>query len=106
MRENRYQKEVIDCLKHMFPGCMVLKNDTALRQGIPDLLVLFEDKWAALEVKASYDSPCQPNQDYYVRLMNDMSFAAFICPENEEEVLYELQQAFGARRTSRFPQPK
>jgi len=102
MRENRYQKEVIERLKRQFPGCMVLKNDTALRQGIPDLLILFEDKWAMLEVKASLESPFQPNQEYYLRLLNDMSFADFICPENENEVMYELQQAFEFRRAARL----
>lgn len=93
MRENAYQRNLIIELKRRFPGCIVLKNDAGYIQGIPDLLILYNDRWAALEVKSSFDSEEQPNQDYYVSEMDKMSFAAFIYPENEEEVLYALQQA-------------
>jgi hypothetical protein len=51
-----------------------------------------------LEVKASADAPEQPNQEYYVNSLDAMSFAAFIYPENEEEVLDDLQSAFERRR--------
>jgi hypothetical protein len=90
--ESGFQDGLIRDLKHMFPGCMVFKMDQM--QGIPDLLILYEDKWAALECKKSANARRQPNQTYYVDKMNDMSFADFICPENKEEVLYELQQTF------------
>lgn len=94
MQERHYQAQLIKKLRRMFPGCMILKNDTDYLQGVPDLLILFGDRWAALEVKAYEDAPEQPNQEYYVVEMNDMSFAAFIYPENEAEVLHALQQAF------------
>ena len=96
--ERDFQAKLIKKLKVMFPGCMVLKNDPEYIQGIPDLLVLYDDRWAALEVKKSSRASHRPNQDYYVKLMDDMSFAAFIFPENEEVILYELQQAFQCRR--------
>ena len=101
MRENDYQKGLKKKLKSMFPGCLVTKLDSSDIQGIPDLLVLYENKWAALEGKKSANAPHRPNQDYYVNLMNKMSFASFIYPENKEEVLYELQQAFRIRRPTR-----
>ena len=88
----------------MFPGCVILKNDAGYMQGIPDLLILFENKWAMLEVKASERSREQPNQNYFVELLDSMSFAAFIYPENEDEVLYALQQTFRPRRVTRVSQ--
>lgn len=95
MRERDYQARVIRRLKEQFPGCLVLKNDANYLQGVPDLLVLFSSTWGALEVKLALDGEIQPNQSYYVDLMDSMSFAAFICPENEEDVFYELQLTFG-----------
>jgi hypothetical protein len=101
MRESAFQTILIKDLHVLFPGCVVLKNDTLYQQGIPDLLVLYRNRWAMLEVKASADAPEQPNQAYYIDLFNGMSFAAFIYPENEEDVLYELQQSFSVRRQTR-----
>ena len=102
MKENEFQSELIKELKREFPGCMVLKNDPNYIQGIPDLLVLFKDKWAALECKRSEDASHRPNQEYYISLMDKMSFAKFIYPENKEEILDELQRSFRFRRTSRL----
>lgn len=94
MLENRFKTKLISELEEMFPGCMVLHTDPNEIQGIPDLLILYYNKWAALEGKRSANAPIRPNQAYYVDLMNDMSYASFIYPENKEEVLYELQQTF------------
>lgn len=94
MLESKFQAELIKELKRMFVGCLVMKLDSSYIQGIPDLLVLHKNKWAVLECKKSAGAKKQPNQPYYVDLLNDMSFSRFIYPENKEEVLYELQQAF------------
>lgn len=101
MLENRFKTKLIEELEYLFPGCIVIHLDPNEYQGIPDLLILWNDKWAALEGKKSADASHRPNQDYYVDLMNQMSYAAFIYPENKEEILYELQQAFGTRRATR-----
>jgi hypothetical protein len=98
MRESAYQAKLISKIHQMFVGCFIIRNDPEQNQGLPDLLILYGDKWAMLEVKISEEAYIQPNQEYYVRLFNDMSFAAFICPENEEEVLRALQSTFGTRR--------
>ena len=92
--ERDFQSKLIKKLKDEFEGCVVLKNDSSYIQGIPDLLVLFNDKWAMLECKRSSSASHRPNQEYYVDLLDKMSFSRFICPENEEEVLHELEQAF------------
>lgn len=101
MLENKFKTQLVNELEEMFPGCIVVHLDPNEIQGIPDLLVLYGNKWAALEGKKSANATHRPNQDYYVDLMNRMSFAAFIYPENKEEVLYELQQTFNVRRSAR-----
>jgi hypothetical protein len=102
MLERKYQAELIKRIRLRFPGCILLKNDSSYMQGMLDWILLWEDRWAMLEVKASRDSDEQPNQRYYVEQLNDMSFAAFIYPENEEEVLDEIQRQFEARRPARL----
>lgn len=96
MIESRFQRELIKEIKYLFNNCVVLKTDSNYIQGFPDLLILYNNNWAALECKRSIDECFSPNQEYYLRILNDMSFAAMVCPENKEGVLYELQQAFKA----------
>lgn len=96
--EKIFQSELIKELKELFPGCIILKNDPTYIQGIPDLLILFEDKWAALEVKKSITASHRPNQEFYVNKMGRMSYANFIYPENKEVILNELQETFFSRR--------
>lgn len=94
MTEAQYQSKLIRKLKRLFPGCEINKMDSSYQQGFPDLLILWKDRWAILEVKASANAERQPNQDYYIERLGSMSFAAYIYPENEKEVLNALQQAF------------
>lgn len=97
--ESGFQDKLVSELKTRFPGCMTFKMDQ--HQGIPDLLILYKNMWASLECKKSAKAKRQPNQEYYVGLMNEMSFSRFISPENKEEVLNELQQAFQPGRPAR-----
>lgn len=106
MRESQYQSQLIKKLYRMFPGCVIVKNDPRLIQGMPDILILFEDTWAMLEVKMDEYSRKQPNQDHYVGVFNKMSFASFINPETEEEVLYALQQSFRSIWEARLSKSK
>lgn len=105
-KEAVFQSSLIRELKKRFPGCIVTKLDSSHIQGIPDLLLLWGSRWAALECKRNKHASRQPNQTYYIDRMNDMSFARFIFPENKEEVLDELEQAFGTGRNARIPLPK
>lgn len=105
MRERDYQAKLIKKLKSLYPGCMILKNDSGYMQGIPDLTILYKDKWAALEVKAKTPKSAnafEPNQEWFLEKMGEMSFAACVYPENEEDVLNGIQQTFTSGRSSRL----
>lgn len=96
-KESKFQHNLIKKIEKRFEGSIVLKNDPTYIRGIPDLLILYKDKWAALECKKSeseYKQSPKPHQDFYVRYLNNMSFASFISPENEEEVLNDIQRTF------------
>ncbi len=93
-KESAFQAKLIKDLKAMLPGCVVLKNDPNYIQGVPDLLVLYNNRWAALECKRSKNASHRPNQEYYISKMDGMSFAAFVYPENREDILDELQRSF------------
>lgn len=103
MLESKFKGILKDRLKKEFPGCMVMHLDPTEIQGIPDLIILYKDRWAALEGKRYEKAHHQPNQEYYVKLMNQMSYAAFIYPENMEVIISELQQAFTSERQTRLP---
>lgn len=94
MLERKFQSELIKELKKRFPGCMVLKNDANYIQGFPDLTILHKDHWAVLECKKGEKEKHQPNQDYYVEKLNGMSYSAFICPENKQQIMSELEKIF------------
>ena len=93
--ESKFQKELMDEIRDRYPGCMILKNDSGYIQGIPDWTILYKDKWAVLEAKREEKATHQPNQDYYVDKLNDMSYSDFVYPENKDEVLNRLSRVFG-----------
>jgi hypothetical protein len=90
-RESEFQSKLKKEIKEKFPGCIVTKLDSGDIQGIPDLLILYNNRWATLENKRTKNAHKQPNQEYYVNKMNDMSFSRFIYPENKEEIMGELE---------------
>ena len=100
--ESKFELKLVREILREYPGAIILKNDANYLQGFPDRLILFEKKWAAFEVKAHSYSPHRINQDYYINLLNNMSFARFVYPENEEVFLHELQQALRSRRATRL----
>lgn len=99
--ESKFERALVRELLRLYPGAFILKNDANLIQGFPDRLILFEDRWAAFEVKADETSGHRSNQDYYVDILNQMSYAEFVYPNNKERFLYELQQALRAPRRAR-----
>lgn len=94
--ESEFAADLKGDLEARFPGCFIYKMDPLQVQGIPDLLVIHEEHWAMLETKRGFGSAKRPNQDHYVEKMNNLSFSAFINPQNRDEVLDALQTAFGA----------
>ena len=104
--ENKFQANLIKELRKTFRGCLVVKLDANYIQGIPDLLILYKDRWAALECKISKKASVRPNLKYYVDLLDNMSFARFIFPENKKEVLHELQRSLKVSRTARVSKRK
>lgn len=92
--ESKFQKDFIDKVKARYPGSIALKNDSGYIQGFPDWTILYKDKWAVLEMKKERGARKQPNQEYYVETLNKMSFSRFVFPENEDEVLEDLDILF------------
>lgn len=104
MLENEYQEGLVRRLRSRHPDAIVIAGMDTLRQGFPDLGLWWPNAfWAWLEVKASAAAPKRPNQDYYVEFANNAHFGAFIYPENEDEVLDDLQQAYQSYRQPRVP---
>ena len=94
MLESKFQSVLIKEIKERYPGAVVLKTDPNYSQGFPDLLMLWQKHWAALECKREEHAHVQPNQEYYVDILNRMSFASFITPEMKEEVLHAMERSF------------
>lgn len=96
--ERDYQPGLIRRIERLLPGAYVRKVD--FQQGWPDLLILWRDRWALLEVKKRKPSArdFEPNQEWWIEEFDSMSFSACIYPENEQDVLYALEEAFRARR--------
>lgn len=99
--ETKFERELMAELEGYLPGCMIFKLDSSQHQGIPDRLILFGNTWVALECKESSRARKQPNQDWYVEVMNNMSFAAFVYPENREEIIDAVLTTFGTSRYTR-----
>lgn len=100
-RESRFQTQFQNDLRELFPGIIIVKVQTGYIQGFTDRLLLYGDKWAALEFKRSADEIPQVNQPYWVDRLNRLSYAAFVYPENGQEVLCDLQFTFQPSRSAR-----
>ena len=95
MAESKFQKKFLDKVRNLYPGCIIMKNDSGYIQGIPDWTILYKKRWALLEMKDHEGAPARPNQPYYVNKANDMSYSSFVYPENEDQVLDDLSKLFG-----------
>lgn len=90
-KESEFQSQLMDEIRLLLPGCIILKNDATYIQGISDWSIYYGPKFAMLECKRSANERHQPNQDYYVDKINkDGGFARFVYPENKTQVLLDL----------------
>lgn len=95
--EGDYKTLLVKRMKSRWPDAIILKNDEQLCQGIFDLTIMYGPWYAAVEVKRSRTAKYRPNQEYYLQKVLDMGGLAFtLYPENEEEVLDEIQRSFQA----------
>lgn len=99
--ERDFETDFIDDLERLFPGCEIIKGASMYRQGIPDRIMFYEDFYAFFELKRSARAAQQPNQGWYVEKFDSWSFAAFVYPENKNEVLDAVREAFESRGTAR-----
>ena len=99
-QERNFEKNFMEKIQKLFPDAIITK--LSRKQGIPDRLILCGSKWAALELKRECGAAHQPNQDWYVEKMNQMSFSCFVYPENKDQVLQALIHFFsGQERTDK-----
>lgn len=91
MLEKDFQAKVIKELKAM--GLAVIKNQAGpgVPTGFPDVLALGEGIYFALECKTSARAKKQPRQDYWVKKLNEWSYAAFIYPANHDKIMAEIK---------------
>jgi len=99
--ESEFKSEFLGEVREMFPGCHIETNGTDFMQGIPDTTIYYGRFWAKLEFKRSKTASKRPNQDYYIDMFDEMSYARFVTPENKEDVLRGLEQTFRPRRNTR-----
>ena len=97
--EGNFKKNLINKIKKEFPGCIVKKLEADYDNGVPDILILYKDKWATLEAKKDKGEVTKERknklaQDYYVAKMNEMSYSSYVYPENQKEVLNALKVHF------------
>ena len=64
MLENNFQAKLKKELKKRFAGCLVIKLDSADNKGIPDLLILYKNKWDSIECKKYRFENNRHNQEY------------------------------------------
>jgi len=98
--EGKFKAKLIEKLEERYPDFIITKLEADLKNGIPDIVILGDKKrWATLEAKKNKEEVTKPRrnkkaQDYYVSKMGKMGYSSYVYPENEEEVLSELEDYF------------
>lgn len=95
MLESKFKTRLRNRIEKEFPGAIVMHTNPVERRGAPDLVVLYKDKWVALEGKQESKSSHRPLQDYRVEEWNKLSFARFVEPSNEQDVIDDMHAYLG-----------
>ena len=91
--ESYLERRVCAVIRKWDDHIWVQKNDPNIIQGFPDRVVFYKGKVAFLEFKKDRKAPARPNQEWYIKTLNEeFGFARFIYPENEIEVLEALKE--------------
>ena len=95
MLESEFKVRVKNRIQDRFPNLDLDFIDyNGYNRSMPDTFVIGPHVWAALEYKRSEDASHRPNQEYHISRLNKKGYATFVCPENLEEVLDELEVLF------------
>ena len=78
MLENKFKTKLVKEIKQRFVGSEVFHLNPVERQGAPDLLILYRNRWASLEGKQDEKSSHRPNQNYYVDKYNSTSLMSLV----------------------------
>lgn len=90
--EAETQAAFVKRLRKSFERVLILKNDSGYLQGIMDLTVILPGAIIFIEVKPYVGAPYEPNQEYYLDLVQQFGFfSCTLTPENEEEVFRAIQ---------------
>lgn len=71
MKESHLQAKIMDYLKKNCPGCWIFNTNDRTQVGIPDILMLYENKFYAFEVKV----PGQDARDMQRYILNRINAA-------------------------------
>ena len=97
--EGKYKKRLKSVLRQLYPGCGIIDVDPYVNDNsMPDMIVVYGPAWVMLETKKEVNAEQQPNQGYYIRHFDKMSYASFASPENHKEVLRDVEIIFGPHR--------
>lgn len=95
MRESEFRTKFLHDFKKLSPDIIIEFANANRRNGIPDVIIFYKKKHARLETKKSKDASKRQLQEYYIEYFNKQGiYAAFLMPENKEEVFNELRRYF------------
>ena len=95
MSEATFRTKWLNKFKKLSPDIFIEFADPKRKNGIPDVIIFYKKKYARLETKRSKNASKRLHQQYYIDYFNSQGiYAAFLTPENQEEVYNALRRYF------------